>query len=95
MGGTQAKVKMVNTDNLLFNVAAFVSSLFLLEYGADKFVDHTAAIAKRWKVSPTLIGLLTCGAEWEEVREFVLLTYQLRIPTADQSVPSSLLLYSP
>jgi Ca2+/Na+ antiporter len=59
---------MANTEHLIFNIASFISSLFLLEYGADKFIDHAAIIAKRWSVSPTLIGLLTCGAEVEEVR---------------------------
>lgn len=58
---------MANADVLLFNISAFIAGLFLLEYGADKFVDHTAIVAKRLGVSPTLIGLLTCGAEWEEV----------------------------
>lgn len=58
---------MVDTDDVLFNISAFIAGLFLLEYGADKFVDHTAIVAKRLHVSPTLIGLLTCGAEWEEV----------------------------
>ena len=59
------------TEELVFNAATFISGLFLLEYGADKFIDHTAAIAKRWNVSPTLIGLLTCGGEWEEVRSLI------------------------
>jgi len=58
---------MATTDGLLFNTASFVAGLFLLEYGADKFIDHTAIVAKRLNVSPTLVGLLTCGAEWEEV----------------------------
>ena len=58
---------MANVDTLLFNLAAFVAGLFLLEYGADKFVDNTAIVARRLNVSPTLVGLLTCGAEWEEV----------------------------
>jgi hypothetical protein len=57
-----------DVDALLFNISSFVAGLFLLEYGADKFIDHTAIIAKRLNVSPTLVGLLTCGAEWEEVR---------------------------
>jgi Ca2+/Na+ antiporter len=58
---------MADIDSLLFNVASFVAGLFLLEYGADKFIDHTAVVAKRLNVSPTLVGLLTCGAEWEEL----------------------------
>jgi Ca2+/Na+ antiporter len=58
---------MADGDALLFNISAFIAGLFLLQYGADKFIDHTAIVAERLNVSPTLIGLLTCGAEWEEV----------------------------
>lgn len=50
-----------------YNVAAFVSTLFLLEFGADKFVDHTAIVAQRTRIPDTIIALLTAGAEWEEV----------------------------
>ncbi|KAK6537631.1 hypothetical protein TWF694_011805 [Orbilia ellipsospora] len=57
----------INYDNLIFNVCAFITGLFLLDYGADKFVDHTAVIARRLGISATLIGLLTAGAEWEEL----------------------------
>ncbi|KAH8892070.1 hypothetical protein GQ53DRAFT_686920 [Thozetella sp. PMI_491] len=58
---------MVDVNALLSNTASFISGLFLLEYAADKFIDHTAVVAKRLNVSPTLVGLLTCGAEWEEL----------------------------
>ncbi|KAK3315214.1 hypothetical protein B0H66DRAFT_642476 [Apodospora peruviana] len=58
---------MPSVDSLLFNLSSFIAGLFLLEYGADKFIDHTAIVAKRLNVSPTLVGLLTCGAEWEEL----------------------------
>ncbi|KAK4190330.1 Sodium/calcium exchanger protein-domain-containing protein [Podospora australis] len=54
-------------DTLLFNITSFIAGLFLLEYGADKFIDHTAIVTKRVNVSPTLVGLLTCGAEREEL----------------------------
>ncbi len=54
-------------DVICFNAAAFIAGLFLLEYGADKFIDHTAIVARRLGVSQTLIALLTAGAEWEEV----------------------------
>ncbi|KAK3304477.1 uncharacterized protein B0T15DRAFT_503733 [Chaetomium strumarium] len=57
---------MPSADVLLFNISSFIAGLFLLEYGADKFIDQTAVVAQRLNVSPTLIGLLTCGAEWEE-----------------------------
>jgi hypothetical protein len=58
---------MADLDSILFNVCSLIAGLFLLEFGADKFIDHTAIVAKRLNVSPTLVGLLTCGAEWEEV----------------------------
>ena len=58
----------MNWDSLLFNIAVFIAGLVLLEIGADKFVDHTAIVAKRVGVPQTLIALLTAGAEWEEVR---------------------------
>lgn len=53
-------------DSLCFNAAAFVAGLFVLKFGADKFIDHTAIAARRLGVSQTLIALLTAGAEWEE-----------------------------
>lgn len=59
---------MVSSDNVAFNIAAFIGGLFVLEFGADKFIDHTAKIASRTRIPPTLIALLTAGAEWEEVR---------------------------
>ncbi|MCJ1286779.1 hypothetical protein MMC26_006125 [Xylographa opegraphella] len=62
---------MANFDNVFFNASAFVGGLFLLEFGADRFVDHTAVIARRLGVSPTLIALLTAGAEWEELAVIV------------------------
>ncbi|EGX88466.1 Sodium/calcium exchanger membrane region [Cordyceps militaris CM01] len=50
-----------------FNIGAFVSSLFLLEFGADKFIAHTSIVAARIKISEVIIGLVTAGAEWEEL----------------------------
>jgi Ca2+/Na+ antiporter len=55
-------------DTLLFNACSFVAGLFLLEWGADSFVDHSVVVAKRLGISPTLVSLLTAGGEWEEVR---------------------------
>jgi len=63
---------MVDLDGVFFNVAAFIGGLFVLEFGADKFVDHTAKVASRIRVPETLIALLTAGAEWEEVRPPIL-----------------------
>jgi Ca2+/Na+ antiporter len=59
---------MIDYDNVCFNIASFIGGLFVLEFGADKFVDHTAKVAERLRIPPTLIALLTAGAEWEEVR---------------------------
>lgn len=55
-------------DSICYNAGAFAAGLFLLEYGADLFIDHTAIVARRLGVSQTLVALLTAGAEWEEVR---------------------------
>ncbi|KAF4434139.1 hypothetical protein FACUT_7991 [Fusarium acutatum] len=58
---------MINGDAIAYNVAVFISTLFLLEFGADKFVDHTAIVARRTGIPDTVIALLTAGAEWEEL----------------------------
>ena len=58
---------MTETTTIAFNTAAFLSALFLLESGADRFINHTAIVARRAGVSETLIGLLTAGGEWEEL----------------------------
>ncbi|KAF2271507.1 uncharacterized protein EI97DRAFT_497181 [Westerdykella ornata] len=58
---------MANADVVAYNIAAFIATLFLLEFGADKFIDHTAIVARRTRVPETIIGLLTAGAEWEEL----------------------------
>ena len=52
----------------LLNAVTFCLSLVLLERSADTFVDSTAIVAKRFGISTVLVGLLTAGAEWEEVR---------------------------
>jgi Ca2+/Na+ antiporter len=58
----------MNWDSVFYDAGAFIAGLFLLEYGADRFIDHTAIVAQRLGVSQTLVALLTAGAEWEEVR---------------------------
>jgi len=52
---------------IILLVVIFLVSLAVLVWGADGFVDNTAIIARRTGVSPLLIGLLTAGAEWEEL----------------------------
>ncbi|KAH0530272.1 hypothetical protein TsFJ059_004915 [Trichoderma semiorbis] len=58
---------MAQANVVAFNIGAFISTLFLLEYGADKFIAHATAIAERIGVSEVVVGLLTAGAEWEEL----------------------------
>lgn len=58
---------MADVDSIIYSIAAFVCALFVLEFGADKFIDHTAILAKRTGVPEGLIALLTAGAEWEEL----------------------------
>jgi hypothetical protein len=59
---------MANADVVVYNIAVFVTTLFLLEFGADKFIDHTVIVAHRTGIPETIIGLITAGGEWEEVR---------------------------
>ena len=49
------------------DITLFVISLYFLERAADVFVDSTAVVGKRFGVPTILVGLLTAGAEWEEV----------------------------
>lgn len=58
---------MANMDSIVYKIAAFLCALFVLEFGADKFIDHTAILAKRTGIPEGLIALLTAGAEWEEL----------------------------
>ncbi|KAH9204147.1 hypothetical protein DL95DRAFT_377171 [Leptodontidium sp. 2 PMI_412] len=58
---------MAQGEVVAYNIAAFLATLFLLEFGADKFIDHTAIVARRTGLSETIIGLLTAGGEWEEL----------------------------
>ncbi|KAF5669695.1 Ca2+ transporter [Fusarium circinatum] len=58
---------VVNSDAITDNVAVFISTLFILEFGADKFLDHTAIVARRTGIPDTVIALLTASAEWKEL----------------------------
>jgi hypothetical protein len=59
-------LSMGPTNTILYNAASFIAALFLLESGADRFIDHTAITGRRLGVSETAIALLTAGCEWEE-----------------------------
>lgn len=58
---------MADSELIAYSIASFVCALFVLEFGADKFIDHTVVVARLTGIPQTLIALLTAGAEWEEV----------------------------
>ncbi|CEL09164.1 hypothetical protein ASPCAL12304 [Aspergillus calidoustus] len=69
-------------DALCFNIATLIAGVFVLDYGADKFIDHTVIVGRRLGISPTLIALLTAGAEYEELAVVVAALAQHRSPLA-------------
>lgn len=79
---------MVNIDAVAYNIAVFITALFLLEFGADKFIDHTAIVARRTGVSQTIVALITAGGEWEEVR------HQLRVVFVCARLPANIKCHS-
>ncbi|KAK6827105.1 hypothetical protein RU639_004851 [Aspergillus parasiticus] len=76
-------------DKLLFNAAVFVAGVFMLDYGADKFIDHTVIIGQRLGVSQTLIAVLTAGAEYEELAVVIAAVLQKQSPLALGNVMGS------
>ena len=58
---------MADMDSIIYNIAAFICAFFVLEFGADKSIDHTAIVAERTRTPEDLIALVTAGAEWEEL----------------------------
>jgi Ca2+/Na+ antiporter len=81
---------MVNAEVVVYNTAVFIATLPLLEIGADKLVDHSAIVARRFRIPDTLIGLITAGGEWEEVSPqaftaacmLIILRFQLAVVVA-------------
>jgi Ca2+/Na+ antiporter len=63
---------MADPDSILYSIGAFTCALFVLEFGADKFIDHTAILANQTGIPEGLIALLTAGAEWEELAVVIL-----------------------
>lgn len=61
---------MANGEVIAYNIASFICALIVLEFGADKFIDHTAIVARRTGIPQSVIALLTAGAEWEEVQSY-------------------------
>ena len=58
---------MANGQAVAYNIASLLCALFVLERGADVFIDHTVILSERTKIPKSAIALLTAGAEWEEV----------------------------
>lgn len=54
-------------EAVAFDGSALVAGLFLLQYGADSFIENSGLILQEVGISPALSHLLTAGAEWEEV----------------------------
>ncbi|GKZ54528.1 hypothetical protein AnigIFM49718_010342 [Aspergillus niger] len=76
-------------DALWFNVATLIAGVFVLDYGADKFIDHTVIVGRRIGISQTIIALLTAGAEWEELAVVIAAILQHRSPLALGNVMGS------
>ncbi|KAH7329912.1 Sodium/calcium exchanger protein-domain-containing protein [Rhexocercosporidium sp. MPI-PUGE-AT-0058] len=68
----------MDRNSLVFNICAFIASLFLLQTGAVLFTVNTAILARRCGIPETLVALLTAGAEWEELAVVVASIIQLR-----------------
>ncbi|KAE8362818.1 Sodium/calcium exchanger protein-domain-containing protein [Aspergillus caelatus] len=79
----------MNWDRLLFNAAVFAAGVLMLDYGADKFIDHTVIIGQRLGVSQTLIAVLTAGAEYEELAVVIAAVLQKQSPLAIGNVMGS------
>lgn len=62
----------MDVEKLLFDISTFIAGLFMLERGADIFIDHSAALSKKLGLPESLIALLTAGAEWEELAVVIL-----------------------
>ncbi|CRG90520.1 histone-lysine N-methyltransferase SUV420H [Talaromyces islandicus] len=73
---------IMDWDALCFNIATFVAGAFVLDYGADKFVDHTVIVGRRLGISQTLLALLTAGAEYEELAVVIAAVLQHQRPLA-------------
>lgn len=68
----------MGTFDVLFNVAAFLAGLSLLERGAKLFVTSATTLAKRLHLPEILIAILVAGAEWEELAVVLLSLAQHR-----------------
>ncbi|ETS79438.1 hypothetical protein PFICI_09291 [Pestalotiopsis fici W106-1] len=68
----------MDIGDVLFNAAAFLAGLSLLERGARLFVSSATTLAKRLRLPDMLVGILVAGAEWEELAVVALSLAQKR-----------------
>lgn len=54
---------MMDWDALFLNFATLIASVFVFDYGADKFTDHAVVVGRRLGISQTIIALLTAGTQ--------------------------------
>ena len=52
---------------IVWSLLALGAGLVLLEAGADRFTDAIGTLSRRLNTSENVTGLLTAGAEWEEL----------------------------
>ncbi|KAI2790161.1 hypothetical protein POX_d05667 [Penicillium oxalicum] len=76
-------------DLICFNAAVLIAGVFVLDFGADKFLNHTVIVGQRLRISPTLIALLTAGAEYEELAVVIAAILQGQSPLALGNVVGS------
>lgn len=79
----------MSTFDILFNVAAFIAGLSLLERGAKLFVSSATTLAKRLRLPEVLVAILIAGAEWEELAVVLLSLAQKRPALAVGNVVGS------
>lgn len=79
----------MDISEILFNVAAFVAGLSLLERGAKLFVSSSTTLAKRLHLPEVLVAILIAGAEWEELAVVALSLAQRRPALAVGNVVGS------
>ncbi|EPQ29469.1 uncharacterized protein PFL1_03224 [Pseudozyma flocculosa PF-1] len=67
MAAAQSSQPPSPASGIGYPAAVFGAALILLERSADQFIDQVAHLARVTSVSPSLIAILTAGAEWEEL----------------------------
>ncbi len=53
----------MDNNAIIYNITTFISTLFLLKFNADKFINHAALITQRIEIPDSIITLLIVGTE--------------------------------